>query len=208
MALTNSISFMRARGKIGNLYLSHDRSGQHAKSLQVSGSARVNDAMLLNQKKALPAFRLWGYCNPALFGLHALRKLGWNRYNVFCSMIIPKIPAESTLSNSELFDTLVGLNYGSNKAMRVNQVTVTDTSINVNYYLFPQMLPNFKYCMVLINDSSRGGYKFIDHKLTNTEELGSFLSVPYDFITPTSVMVYLYTKDRKITSNVMFVSGL
>ena len=208
MALTNSISFMRATGKIGNLYLSHDCSGQHAKSLPVSNSAKKNDAMLLNQKKTLPAFRLWGYCTPALFGLHALRKLGWNRYNVFCSMIIPKIPAESTLSNSELFDTLGGLNYGSNKAMRVNTVTVTETTIEVNYYLFPQMLPNFKYCMVLINDSSRGGYKFVDHKLTNTEELGSSLSVPYENLSPSSVMVYLYTKDRKFTSNIMFVAGI
>ena len=208
MALINSISVYRGKGKIGNMYLTSDKSGQHIKSLPVTNANKSNSAMLLNQKKALPAFRLWGYCNPALFGLHALRKLGWNRYNVFCSMIIQKIPAVSTLSNSELFDTLVGLNYGSNKAMRVNTVTVTETTIEVNYYLFPQMLPNFKYCMVLINDSSRGGYKFIDHKLTNTEELGSFLSVPYDFITPTSVMVYLYTKDRKITSNVMFVSGL
>lgn len=208
MALINSISVYRGKGKIGNMYLTSDKSGQHIKSLPVTNANKSNSAMLLNQKKALPAFRLWSYCNAALFGLHALRKQGWNRYNVFCSMILGNIPATSSLSNSELFDSLAGINYSSNKAMRVNQVTVTDTCINVNYYLFPQMLPNFKYCMILINDSIRGGYKIIDHKLSTVEELETTLTVDFGYLTPTSVMVYLYTKNRKFTSNVMFVSGL
>lgn len=207
MAITNSIAFYRARGTIGNLSLMHDKHGQRVKSRPVSNSISKNSAMLLNQKKTLPVFRLWGYCNPALFGLHNLRKVGWNRYNVFCSMVFGAISGEATLSNSELFDSLAGLNYGSNKAMRVNSVSIDESSVTVNYYLFPQMLPDFKYCMILINDSIRGGYKIIDHKLSTVEELGTTLTVDFGYLTPTSVMVYLYTKDRKFTSNIVCIGA-
>lgn len=207
MALINSIAIFHGKGKIGNVYLSRSRSRQRIKSLPVSKAIEKNEVMKLNQNKALPAFRLWGYCNAGLFGLHALRTSSINRYNVFCKMVWHKLPAVTDLSNSQLFDNLAGLNFGSNKAIRVNSISLATSSITVNYYIFPQMLPKFVYMMILINDSGRGGYKLIDHKFTSEEKSLSEITLPFEFINPSSGMVYIYTKDRKFTSNIMVVDS-